>query len=150
MVQNIIIFFTGNENNYTIFRHLIYEAAKKNIKTFIPLFITSEEEQDDIIVNRKFENYIEEIEKDGLFACNLEIAISSILFNLNISIYKIINELDISYNHYTNVWKDINDSELEIMTVLFSGNNHYSLLTFNNNINSNIDTNEIKNKNYKY
>ena len=25
------------------------------------------------------------------------------------------------------------------MTVLFSGNNHYYLLTFNNNINSNID-----------
>ena len=79
-------FYTGNENNYEIFRHLIYEAAKKNIETFIPFFLLSEEGLDDIIVNRKFENYTEEIKKDGFFAGNLKIEISSILFNLNISI----------------------------------------------------------------
>ena len=38
----------------------------------------------------KIENYIEEIKNDQFFAGNIELAASSILFNLNISLY--INE----------------------------------------------------------
>ena len=35
----------------------------------------------------KIENYIEEIKNDQFFADNIELAISSILFNLNKSLY---------------------------------------------------------------
>ena len=57
---------------------------------------------------------------------NIEIAIASILFILNISLYELINETDTSYTHYTNIWKDINDPSFEIMVVLFSNHNNFS------------------------
>ena len=89
------------------------------MNTFIDFFLSPEEGLDDIIANRKFENYIEEIKKDGFYAGNIEIAIASILFNLNISVYELINETNTSYTHYTNIWKDINDLNFAIMVDYF-------------------------------
>ena len=81
----------------------ILEAAKENKTEFAEYFLSSGEGLDEIIVNRKFDNYVNEIQKDGFYAGNLEIAISSILFNLNITIYKLINESDSIYTHFTNI-----------------------------------------------
>ena len=77
-------------------------------KNHSPFFLPIEEGADEIIVNIKYDNYIEEIKQDKFFAGNIEIAISSILFNLNISIYKLTEQQDNEYIHFTNIWKDIN------------------------------------------
>ena len=77
----------------------------------------------------KRENYIEKIKNDQFFAGNIELAVSSILFNLNISLYINENEEDNYYTHYMNIWKDINDESNEIMIVLFSNDEHYYLLS---------------------
>ena len=77
----------------------------------------------------KIENYIEEIKKDKFYADNIELAVYSILFNLNISLYIDENSADTFYTHYMNIWKDINDDTNNIMLVLFTNNIHYSLLS---------------------
>ena len=105
-------YFTDDENNHKIYRQLIYNAAKNNKESFSPFFLPIEEGADEIIVNLKYDNYIEEITQDKFFAGNIEIAISSILFNLNISIYKLTEQQDNEYIHFTNIWKDINPLNL--------------------------------------
>ena len=75
------------------FLHLSYPLKKERMR---------------ILTNIKYDNYIEEIKKDKFFAGNIEIAISSLLFNLNISIYKLTDQQDNEYTHFTNIWKDIN------------------------------------------
>ena len=68
----------------------------------------------------KIENYIEEIKNDQFFAGNIELAASSILFNLNISLYINENAGNNFYTHYMNIWKYINDDSNKIMLILFS------------------------------
>ena len=77
------------------------------------------------MVNIKYDNYIEEIKNDKFFAGNFEIAISSLLFDLNISIYKLEDESNNEYTHFTNIWKDINNKNFSLLLVLFENNNHY-------------------------
>ena len=45
----------------------------------------------------KIDNYIEEIKNDKFYAGNIELAVSSILFNLNISLYIEDNSTDTFY-----------------------------------------------------
>jgi len=80
----------------------------------------------------KIENYIEEIKNDKFYESNIELAVSSILFNLNLSLYIDENSTDTFYTHYTNIWKDIYDDTNDIMLVLFTNNIHYSLLSEKN------------------
>ena len=67
---------------------MVCDSAKEKSKDYIPFFKTSNEELDKIILSKKFDSYIEEIQNDGFFAGSIEIAIACIIFNLNISIYK--------------------------------------------------------------
>ena len=83
----------------------------------------------------KIENYIEEIKNDKFYSVNIELAVSSILFNLNISLYIDENSADTFYIHYTNIWKDIYDDTNYIMLVLFTNNIHYYLLSEKKQIN---------------
>ena len=120
--RTLSAFFTGNQEHYKIFLQLIYEAIKLNKENCVPFFLNNGEDIDDIIVNMKFDNYIEEIKKDKFYAGAIELSVSSILFNINISFYILENKANKAnkfYTHYTNVWKDITDTEAELMLVLF-------------------------------
>ena len=110
-------YLTGDENNYDIYRQLIYDAAKNNKESFTPFFLPMEEGTDEILDNIKYDNYIEEIKKDKYFAGNIEIAISIPLFNLNIRIYNLTDQQDNEYTHYTNIWKDINNKNFKILLI---------------------------------
>ena len=122
---------------------------QKIIKKLFVLFLPPEEGLDEIIANIRYDNYINEIQRDGFFAGNIEIGISCILFNLNISFYKLLNETDTVITHFMNVWKDINDSNNELMIVLFENNNHYRLISLKGkkylDINLNHNLNDLGN-----
>ena len=126
--RTLSLFFTGDENEYKI-QAINLWSSKNNKTLFTAFFLPPEEGLDDIIVNRKYDNYIEEIKQDGFYAGNIELAITYILFNLNISVYRLLNDQDTIYTHYTNIWKDINDKKYKFILILFSGNNHYLLMT---------------------
>ena len=125
--RTLLNYFIGKQYNHKVFRRLIYEATKNNKENLLLFFLEDCQETDDIIENMKIENYIEEIKKDKFYAGNIELAISSILFNFNISLYIDENSADTFYTHYMNIWKDINDDD--IMLVLFTNNIHYFLLS---------------------
>ena len=56
----------------------------------------------------------------------MELSIFAYLYNINISVYRLINKNDNYYSHYTNIWKD-NDNN-KYMIILYEGGNHFSLL----------------------
>lgn len=119
-------YFTNDENNHMIYRNIIYEAAKKNAIKILPFFISGE--VDEIIVNKKFDSYIEEIKCNGFLVGNIEMAIACIIFNLNIVIYRKEYNNDQYYNHNANIWNDNNNENCTFLLILLLGNNHYSLL----------------------
>ena len=137
------IYFTESQNHHQIFREIIYESAKTNKDKFISFFSDDETQTDQILVNMKYDNYLEEIKNDGFYAGNLELALASIIFKLNICIYTPTEEIEKEYKHFTNIWFDINDPNYEIILILFSNNNHYSLLSYNNSEKLNNEKNDI-------
>ena len=80
----------------------------------------------------KLDYYIEKIKKNQFYAGDIELSLSAIIFNLNISIYKLESEESTQYKHYTNIWNNVDDKNNDNIVVLFSGNNHYSLLSYDN------------------
>ena len=128
------MYFTGNQNNYDKFRYLINEASKINKDKLVPFLIPPEEAKDDIIVNLKFEQYIEKIKEDTFYSGNIEISTSTILFDINVTIYKLLNENDDEYTFYTNIWKEEFNKNKKYILLLFEGNNHFSLLTYKEKI----------------
>ena len=150
------LYYTDDQNNYQIFQQIIYESAKRNKSEFASFFHDDESQIDEVLENMKYDNYIETIKKDGFYARNLEIALSSIIFKLNISLYIETDENKNEYKHFTNIWYDINDKNYEIILILFSNNNHYSLLSYFNKDNkgndkNNINTfNDLTNSNIKF
>ena len=50
----------NDENNHNIYRKIIYESAKKleNTEKLLPFFISNEEQEDEIILNKNFDSYI--------------------------------------------------------------------------------------------
>ena len=101
-------YYTNDEKYYKTFRQIIFESAKNNKELLAPFFLNSEEGVDNVIINIKLEHYIDKIREDSFYAGNIELAISSIIFNLNISIYTSENDEDTVYKHFTNIWKNIN------------------------------------------
>ena len=147
------LYLTQDQNNHDVIRKLIYQATKENKNNLFPFFLNnnSDSERDSIINNMKYENYIEQIKKDGFYAGNVEMGTASILLNLNISIYKLDENKPLHYVHFANIWKDINDINNDIIIILFTGNNHFSLLSFQNNkIKSIKELKEIETKKIKF
>lgn len=64
-----------------------------------------------MINNMKYENYIEQIQYNGFYADNVEMGTASILFNLNISIYKLEENKSLFCIYYTSIRKEINDTK---------------------------------------
>ena len=97
MFRLLSIYFTESQNHHQIFREIIYESAKTNKDNFIAFFSDDEYQTDEILVNMKYDNYLEEIKKDGFYAGNLELVIASIIFKLNICIYTPTEEIEKQY-----------------------------------------------------
>ena len=60
----------------------------------------------------------------------LIITLSNFLFSLNINFYKLDENEDKIFKHYSNIQKDINDPKYDNLLVLYENDNHYSLITF--------------------
>lgn len=67
----------------------------------------------------KYDNYIEKIKKDGFHAGNSQITLANIIFKLNISLYKLSDEKENEYKHFTNIWYEINDKNYELILIFF-------------------------------
>ena len=60
---------------------------------------------------------------------NIELNIEYILFYINIINYTNENDSNDYYKYYTNAWKDIDNMINSLLLILFTYNNHYSLLS---------------------
>ena len=112
-------YYTDDQNNHNIFRQIIYESAKVNKEEFKLFFKDDESQIDEVLVNMKYDNYVEEIKRDGFYAGILELGLASIIFKLNISVYVITEQNTNVYKHYTNIWFDINNKTYYNCNTLF-------------------------------
>ena len=106
------------------------KVQKVNKEEFKLFFKDDESQIDEVLVNMKYDNYVEEIERDGFYAGNLEFGLASIIFKLNISVYVTTEQNTNVYKHYTNIWFDISNKSYDIIVILYSNNNHYDLLIY--------------------
>ena len=98
LYRTLSLYFTNDQSHYKFFREQIYIAAKNNFKELQEFFIN--EENDQILTNKKLDGYIDKIKDDYFFAGNIEIYIATKVFNLNIAIYEQ-NNLNEDYKHYS-------------------------------------------------
>ena len=105
-VKNVFILLYDNEDEYNEIRIQIYNYAKNNKEEIKHFFL--EDSVDDVIVNTKIDNYIEEIKKNKFYGETIELGIFANLNNNNISVYTINQDDDNEYTHFTNIRKDEN------------------------------------------
>ena len=113
MMNPITIFL---ESKYTL-------LAKNNINELKDFFLS--EAADPVIVNTKLDGYINKIKEDKFFAGNIEIFLTTKIFNINIAIYeREYNKENFKlYSHF------IPESlSKEVLIINFEGRSHYNLL----------------------
>ena len=54
-------YYTDDQNNHNIFPQIIYESAKANKEEFRLFFKDDESQIDEVLVNMKYDNYVEVI-----------------------------------------------------------------------------------------
>ena len=135
--RTLSLFFDGVEDNYKEYRPKIYEHAIKFKEDLRPFFVQGQNDNnDEILENYNFDEYIEHIASNYFYLGNIEILLTSQIYKLHIKNYKIENSM-----HY--YYKQIAETGVEfspnVLKVLFTNNNHYSLLVpADNNPNYNL------------
>ena len=121
--RTLSLHFTQEQSYYQFFREQIYNAAKENLKDLKEFFIS--DEKDEIIGNNKIEGYVNKIKDNYFFAGNIEIYITTKIFNLNIVVYERsnTNEDFTQYALFT-----LGTSTKEFILINFENHNHYNLL----------------------
>ena len=101
--RSVSKFFTGNEENYSFFRNIVYNYIGKH--------------KNEYIINNNYieykggvidiEDYIEMVKLDGNFSGELEISAITKIFNISIYLF----ELNENSKFYKLVYKNISESE---------------------------------------
>ena len=130
----------SDEIYHTTIRKKIYEVLITK-KSYYEQNQTSIEDDNKIV---SVSEYIESIKFLNHWAGDLEIGQTSLLYNINIIIYKVekVNNGIANLSFY-NIYGDLNDVEKPMLFIGLIGNNHYQIIDYNNNF---ISLNYINNK----
>ena len=141
------LYFTNDESYFNFFREQIYFSAKDNINLIKEFFINNE--NDEILCDNKLKGYINKIKDNKFFAGNIEIYLTTKIFDINIALYK----YDSSINEFTQIsFFGSESSSKEYLIINYANNSHYNLLKLKLNsdkkMNYQKNTKKIKEKKF--
>ena len=102
----------------------IYKEALSQKETIKAFFL--EDSPDEILTNIKVDNYKDKIKNSSFEGRIIEIGLFINIYNINISVYKILDINDNFYTFMTNIWKD--EALNKFMIIHYENNNHFNLL----------------------
>ena len=141
------LYFTNDESYFNFFREQIYFSAKDNINLLKEFFIN--DKNDEILCDNKLKGYINKIKDNKFFAGNIEIYLTTKIFDINIALYK----YDSSINEFTQIsFFGTESSSKEYLIINYVNNSHYNLLKLKLNSNKKMNyqnnTKEIQEKKF--
>ena len=141
------LYFTNEGSYFNFFTEQIYLSAKDNINLLKEFFIN--DENDGTLYNNKIEGYINKIKDNQFFAGNIEIYLTTKIFNINIAVY----QFDSSINEFTQIsFFASESSSKEYLIINYVNNSHYNLLKLKLNSNKKMNyqnnTKEIQEKKF--
>lgn len=124
----------GSEDDYNIIRQNVFHYLDKNRTNYSDYNF---EYNGNILSNNE---YIDTIKDDGEWMGELEITAISIIYNINILVFKITDNDEI---YLINKYGDFNNRNRILVALWFINNNHYIVVYEKQNINTEIFNNNI-------
>ena len=113
------LYFTNDESYFNFFREQIYFSAKDNINLLKEFFIN--DKNDEILCDNKLKGYINKIKDNKFFAGNIEIYLTTKIFDINIALYK----YDSSINEFTRIsFFGTESNSKEYLIINYVNNSH--------------------------
>ena len=82
------LFFDKTEENYNDYQKIISEQIKLNKDNLRPFFISQvNSDEDEVLEQLDFDTYCQYVSHNYIYAGNIEILLSSQIFQINIQIY---------------------------------------------------------------
>ena len=125
--RTLSLHFDGIEDNYAQYKKEVYEYCKSNKEDLREFFVQDPlNNKDEVLENNDFDEYIEQISKNYFYSGNIEILISSQLYNLHIKLFIIENTKYFFFKKIAEIGEEYSAND---MHVLFTNNIHYFFLS---------------------